>query len=83
MKQELVKYCRWSQKSVFNRLLDPELTFYLTSHYSFQVVMQTAKLADIWRRKICAVHEVPLHDIEIGVWCAVNVQRIIGLAFFS
>jgi hypothetical protein len=47
--------------------------------------MLTAKVADIYRRKIRAVNEVPLHDIEIGDWCAVClcVQRIIGLAFFN
>jgi hypothetical protein len=29
-----------------------------------------------------AVHEVPFHDIKVGVWCAVSTQGIIGAMFF-
>jgi hypothetical protein len=29
-----------------------------------------------------AVHEVPLHDEKVGVWCAVSGRRIIGPIFF-
>jgi hypothetical protein len=29
-----------------------------------------------------AVHQTPLHDIKIGVRCAVSVRRIIGPIFY-
>jgi hypothetical protein len=28
-----------------------------------------------------AVHEVPLHDLNVGVWCAVSVHKIVGPVF--
>jgi hypothetical protein len=27
------------------------------------------------------VHEVPLHDVRVGMWCAVNIKQIIGPIF--
>jgi hypothetical protein len=27
-------------------------------------------------------HEVPLHDLKVGVWCSVSVQTIIEPVFF-
>jgi hypothetical protein len=29
-----------------------------------------------------ALHQVPLHSEKVGVWCALNPRRIIGLIFF-
>ena len=29
------------------------------------------------------MHETPLHDENIGVWCAVNAYRVIGLIFYE
>jgi hypothetical protein len=29
-----------------------------------------------------AVHEVQLHDLKVGIWCAVSVQRTIQLMSF-
>jgi hypothetical protein len=28
------------------------------------------------------IHDVPLHDMKVGVWCAVGATRIIGCTFF-
>jgi hypothetical protein len=30
-----------------------------------------------------AVHEVPLHDLKVGVWCVVSAQRIQGAMFLD
>jgi hypothetical protein len=30
-----------------------------------------------------AVHEVPLHDLEVGFWCAVSAHKIIGPMFLK
>jgi hypothetical protein len=30
-----------------------------------------------------SIHEVPLHDVKIGVWCAISAHRIIGPVFFQ
>jgi len=29
------------------------------------------------------MHEVPLHDIKVKIWCAVCATRVIGFAFVS
>jgi hypothetical protein len=29
-----------------------------------------------------AVYEVPLHDVKLGVWCAISARRITGLVIF-
>jgi hypothetical protein len=28
------------------------------------------------------LHEAPLHDPKVGVWCGISARRIIGLIFF-
>jgi hypothetical protein len=30
-----------------------------------------------------SVYEVPLHNMKVGVWCAITLWRIIGPFFFS
>jgi hypothetical protein len=32
---------------------------------------------------VLLIHEVPLHDIKLGVWCAMNAKRIIGPIFYA
>jgi hypothetical protein len=45
--------------------------------------------ANIQNNKYCysenpnAVHEIPLHDLKIRVWCAVSAHRIIGPTVFE
>jgi hypothetical protein len=28
-------------------------------------------------------HEVPLHPVKVGAWCAVSARSIVGPAFFN
>jgi hypothetical protein len=44
--------------------------------------MQTAKIRYWSTENPHAVHEVPLHDLKVGVWCAISARRIIGPVFF-
>jgi hypothetical protein len=31
----------------------------------------------------CTVHDNPLHDLKVRIWCAVSLHKIVGLVFFE
>lgn len=78
-----VRYCNWLLQSVHDGYVDPELLFYSDEawlHLSGYVNSQN-------NRYWCAenphqLHVRPLHDVKIGVWCAISARRIIGPIFF-
>jgi hypothetical protein len=81
MKQEFT-IVKWFQESVFNGLLDTELTLYSDEVWftlSGYVNSQNSKYWSIGNPH--AAHKVPLHDLRVGVWCAVSAQRINGPIF--
>jgi hypothetical protein len=69
-----INFCRWTLQCVHDGIVDPTLPFmsdeawfYLSGHWDTE--------------NPHAVHEVPLHDQTVGVWCAVSGRRIIGPVF--
>jgi hypothetical protein len=43
-----------------------------------------AQNSRIWdTENLHVLHQRLLHDIKVGVWCAVSARRVIGLIFFG
>lgn len=78
-----VNFCREMLRSVHDGNVDPSLLFMSDEawfHLSGYVNSQNTRYWDTENPNL--VHEVPLHDAKVGVWCAVSGRRIIGPIFF-
>jgi hypothetical protein len=72
-----IQYCRWLQELAFNGLLDPELMFYSNKVWCTLSGYVNSQYNRYWSTENPqAVHEVPLHDLKVGVWCAISARRI-------
>jgi hypothetical protein len=79
-----INHCRWFQHSVYDGMADPDFVFYTDEawfHLSGYVNSQNNRY---WSAENSySIYEVPLHDVKIGVWCAISAHRIIGPVFFQ
>jgi hypothetical protein len=63
-------------------MVDPDFVFYTDEtwlHLSGYVNGQNNRYRSAENPH--SIHEVPLHDVKIGVWCAISAHRIIGSVF--
>jgi hypothetical protein len=78
-----IQFCNWMLKNMHDGLADPLLLFITDEacfHLSGYVNSQNTR---IWSgENPHAIHQTPLHDIKIGVLCAVSARRIIGPIFY-
>jgi hypothetical protein len=73
-----IQYCRWFQELVFNGLFDPKLKFYFDEvWYTLSGYINNQNNRYWSRENPHDVHEVPLHDLKVGVWCAISAWRAI------
>lgn len=79
-----LQFCEWVLKSVHDGEIDPYLIFFSDEswfHLSGYVNSQNNRY---WNsQKPNLIHEQPLHDQKIGLWCAISGERIIGPIFFQ
>ena len=78
-----VNYCEWIMQSVHDGTVDPSqliMTDEAWFHLSGYVHSQNSRYWDIENPHV--IHEAPLHDQKVGVWCAVTARRVIGPIFF-
>jgi hypothetical protein len=50
-------------------------------HVSGNVNAQNSRIWDAENPHV--LHQRPLHDIKVGVWCAMSARRVIGPIFFG
>ena len=78
-----LQFCRWLLSTVEEGRMDPLLYFMSDEawfHLSGYVNSQNTRY---WSSKNWhVIHEMPLHDLKIGVWCAVSGIKIVGLILF-
>jgi hypothetical protein len=76
-------FCNWMLKNVHDGHIVSQLLF-ITDKADFQsrgyVNSQSTRIRS--DRNPHAVHQIPLRDIKIGVWCAVSARRIISPIFY-
>ena len=79
-----LRFCNWMLQNVNNGIIDPCLIWFTDEawfHLNGYVLSQNNRY---WSHENPhRIHEIPLHDERIGVWCAVNGFRIIGPIFFN
>jgi hypothetical protein len=76
---QTIRFCNWMLKNVYDGLVDPQLLFITDEayfHLSGYVNIQNTRIWSVENPH--SVHQIPLHDIKIGVWCAVSARRIVG-----
>ena len=83
-KYKRLQYCRWLLSIVEEGRLDPLLYFMSDEvwfHLSGYVNSQNTRYWSSENPHV--IHKTPLHDLKIGVWCAVSGTRIAGPVFFE
>lgn len=79
-----VNFSNWILRNVNDRVIDPHLIFFSDEAWFHLHGYVSSQNNRYWStEKPDFVHEVPLHDQKIGVWCAVSAYRIIGPIFFD
>ena len=83
-KNKRLQYCRWLLSMVEEGCLDPLLYFMWDEawfHLSGYVNSQNTRHWSSENPHV--IHETPLHDLKIGVWCAVSGTKIVGPIFLN
>jgi hypothetical protein len=76
--------CRWFQQSVYDGMIDPDLVSYTDDAWFHLSGYVNSQNNPYWSAENPhSIHEVPLHDVKIGVWCAISAKRIIVPVFFE
>jgi hypothetical protein len=65
--------------------VDPHLTSFFSEEAWFHLHGHVSSKNNLYWRPVNPhlIHEVPLHDVKVGVWCAVNAKRIIGPILYA
>jgi len=76
-------FCQWIRDEIFIGQIDPNLLFFSDEawfHLSGYINSQNNRY---WSTENPhQLHEIPLHDQKVGVWCAISRTRIVGPIFF-
>lgn len=79
-----LNFCNWILDNVNDQTIDPRLIFFTDEawfHLHGYVSSQNNRYYATEKPNF--VHETPLHDQKIGVWCAISGYRIIGPIFYD
>ena len=82
--QARINFCNWILQHIVDGIVNPHLLIFSDEawfHLSGHVSSQNHRYWSTENPRL--IHEVPLHDQKIGVWCAVTAERIIGPIFFD
>jgi hypothetical protein len=65
-------------------MVDPDFVFYTDeARFHLSGYMNSQNNSYWSAENPHSIHEAPLHDVKIGVWCAISAHRIIGPVFFQ
>lgn len=74
-----VQFCTWMLKNVHSGLVDHQLLFVTDKAYFHFKGYVNCQNTWIWSdENPWTVHQIPLYDMKIGAWCAINARWIIG-----
>jgi hypothetical protein len=72
-----ITFCNWLLRNVHDGIIDPDLFFMSDEawfHVSGNVNAQNSSIWDTENPHV--LHQRPLHDMEVGVCCAVSARRV-------
>jgi hypothetical protein len=79
-----VYFCNWFLQSVHDGEVDPQLVFFSgEAWFSIHGEVNSQNNRYWSAENPRFIHELPLHDERIGVWCAINAHKIIGPIFYD
>jgi hypothetical protein len=79
----MVHFCSWFLRSVVEGEIDPQLTFFSDeTWFHLQGYISTQNNRYWSSQNPHLTHEVQLHPVKVGVWCAVSA-RIVGPMFLT
>ena len=77
-------FCRWIRDEIFLGHIDPNLLFFSDEAWFHLTGYINSQNNRYWSTdNPHQLHEVPLHDQKVGVWCAISRTRLIGPIFFD
>ena len=83
-KDKRLQYCRWLLSMVEKGRLDPLLYFMSDEAWFHLLGYVNSQKTGYWSSENPhVIHETPLHDLKIGVWCAVSGTKIVGPIFLN
>ena len=80
-KEKRLQYCRWLLSVVEEGPLD-SLLYFTSDEAWFHLYVNSQNTRYCSSENPHVIHETPLHDLKIGVWCAVSETKIVGPFFF-
>jgi hypothetical protein len=79
-----VHFCSWFLQSVPESEIDPKLIFFSDkAWFHMQRYINTQNNRYWSSQNPHVTHEVQLHPVKVGVWCAVSARRIARPVFFN
>ena len=83
-KDKRLQYCRWLLSMVEEGRLDPLLYFMSDKAWFHLSGYVNSQNTHYWSSENPhVIHETSLHDLKIGVWCAVSGTKIVGPIVFE
>lgn len=82
--EKRITFCNWVLHNIVDGIVDPQLIIFSDEawfHLNGHVASQNNRYWSTENPHL--IHEIPLHDAKVGVWCAITAQRIIGPIFFN
>jgi hypothetical protein len=79
-----VHFCSWFLQSVVKGEIDPQLTFFSDEawfHLQGYINKQNNRYWSSQNPHL--THEVPLHPVKVGAWCAVSARMIVVPVFLT
>jgi hypothetical protein len=74
-----IQFFNWILKNVHDGLIDPQLLFVTDEAHFHLSSYVNSQNTQIWSdENPHVVRHIVLHDIKIGIWCAVSPRQIIG-----
>jgi hypothetical protein len=77
-----VLFCGWFLQSFVEAEVNPQLTFFSNEAWFYlqgYINMQNNRYWSSQNPHV--IHEILLHLVKFGVWCAVSARRIVGSVF--
>src|SRR6185437_9724828 len=79
-----LNFCNWVRDQILHGHIEPNSLFFTDEAWFHLTGYVNSQNNRYWSNENPhQLHEVPLHDAKVGVWCAISRTRLIGPIFFD